>query len=324
MSNSMKGMSMITLEEFSAEQIAALIAQALELKRKKQQRIFPRSLVNRNFCLIFLRPSCRTRAAFAVAAADEGANAQVISREEIRFGHGESVKDIARVLGRMFDGIAIRAYDNRLIEELAEHAGVPVWNALSEQHHPTQALADLMTLQENGIALSGGKMTYIGEGKANVITSLMVAAAKVGLELRIVTPPGHAPEQSLVDRLLGWSRHNQARIVVTSDLREGLAGADAVYSDMWVPLEGDHDFEGMARDFQPYRLTAEAMALTENPNAIFLHCMPAQHNLETAFARRHPSAMEVTEAVFEGPRSRAIDQAENRLHTIKAVMVSTV
>lgn len=324
MSNSMKGMSMITLEEFSSEQIAALVAQALELKRKKQQRIFPRALVNRNFCLIFLRPSCRTRAAFAVAAADEGATAQVIGREEIRFGQGESVKDIARVLGRMFDGIAIRCHDNRLIEELAEHAGVPVWNALSEQHHPTQALADLMTLRENGIPLNGGKMTYIGEGRANVITSLMVAAAKVGLELRIVTPPGHAPEQSLVDRLLGWSRHNQARVIVTTDLREGLRGADAVYSDMWVPLEGEYDFEAMARDFQPYRLTREAMALTENPNAIFLHCMPAQHNLETAFARRHPSTMEVTEEVFESPLSRAIDQAENRLHTIKAVMVSTV
>ena len=323
MSNSMKGMSMITLEEFSSEQIAALVAQALELKRKKQQRIFPRTLVNRNFCLIFLRPSCRTRAAFAVAAADEGANAQVIAREEVRFGQGESVKDIARVLGRMFDGIAIRCHDNRLIEELAEHAGVPVWNALSEQHHPTQALADLMTLQENGIPLSGGRMTYIGEGKANVITSLMVAAARVGLELRIVTPSGHEPEQSLVDRLMGWGR-NEARILVTTDLREGLQGADAVYSDMWVPLEGEHDFEGMARDFQPYRLTREAMALTENPRAIFLHCMPAQHNLETAFARRHPSTMEVTEDVFEGPQSRAIDQAENRLHTIKAVMVSTV
>ena len=324
MSNSMKGMSLVTLEEFSSEQIEALIAQSLELKRKKQQRIFPRALVNRNFCLIFLRPSCRTRAAFAVAAADEGANAQVIAKEEIRFGHGESVKDIARVLGRMFDGIAIRAYDNRLIEELAEHAGVPVWNALSEQHHPTQALADLMTLQENGIPLSGGKMAYIGEGKANVITSLMVAAAKVGLELRVVTPPGHEPEPSLVDRLLGWSPRNQARILVTNDLREGLQGADAVYSDMWVPMEGEYDIEAMARDFQPYRITREAMAMTENPSAIFLHCMPAQHNFDTSFARKNPTALEVTDEVFEGPLSRAIDQAENRLHTIKAVMVATV
>ncbi|MBL9034854.1 MAG: ornithine carbamoyltransferase [Rhodospirillaceae bacterium] len=324
MSNSMKGMSLVTLEEFSSEQIEAIVAQSIELKRKKQQRIFPRALVNRNFCLIFLRPSCRTRAAFAVAAADEGANAQVIAKEEIRFGQGESVKDIARVLGRMFDGIAIRAYDNHLIEEVAEHAGVPVWNALSEQHHPTQALADLMTLQENGIRLCGGKMTFIGEGKANVITSLMVAAAKVGLELRIVTPPGHEPEPSLVDRLLGWSPRNQARILVTNDLREGLQGTDAVYSDMWVPMEGDWDIEAMARDFQPYRLTREAMAMTENPNAIFLHCMPAQHNFETAFARKFPSTIEVTDEVFEGPRSRAIDQAENRLHTIKSVMVATV
>ena len=324
MSNSMKGMSLVTLEEFSPEQVQALLSQALELKRKKQARIFPRALVNRNFCLIFQRPSCRTRAAFAVAAADEGALAHVMSPQEIRFGSGESVKDIARVLGRMFDGIAIRAYDTPLIEEVAEHAGVPVWNALTEQHHPTQALADFMTLQENGIVLPGAKMAYVGEGKANVVTSLMIAAAKLGVELRVVTPRGHHPEPSLVDRLLGWRHNDRARIIVTSSMREGLLGADAVYADMWVPMEGSWDIAGMARDFRGYRIDREAMAMTENPRAIFLHCMPSQHNLETEFARRHPDAVEATDEVFDGPLSRAIDQAENRMHTIKALMVSTV
>ena len=324
MSNSMKGMSLITLEEFSPEQVQALLSQAIELKRKKQARIFPRSLINRNFCLIFQRPSCRTRTAFAIAAADEGALAHAMSPQEIRFGSGESVKDIARVLGRMFDGIAIRSYDTPLIEEVAEHAGVPVWNALTEQHHPTQALADLMTLQENGIALPGAKMAYVGEGKANVVTSLMVAAAKLGVELRVVTPKGHHPEPSLVDRLLGWRHNSRANIIVTSNMREGLQGADAVYADMWVPMEGDWDIAGMARDFHGYQINREAMAMTENPRAIFLHCMPAQHNLETAFARQHPYAIEATDEVFDGPLSRAIDQAENRMHTIKALMVSTV
>jgi ornithine carbamoyltransferase len=324
MSNSMKGMSLITLEEFSPEQVQALLSQAIELKRKKQARLFARSLANRNFCLMFQRPSCRTRTAFAIAAADEGAQAHLMSPQEIRFGSGESIKDIARVLGRMFDGIAIRAYDTPLVEEVAEYASVPVWNALTEQHHPTQALADFMTLQENGIALPGAKMAYVGEGKANVVTSLMVAAAKLGVELRVVTPKGHHPEPSLVDRLLGWQHHDKARIVVTSDLRAGLLGADAVYADMWVPMEGDWDIAKMARDFQGYQINREAMAMTENPKAIFLHCMPAQHNLHTEFARRHPEAIETTDEVFDGPCSRAIEQAENRMHTIKAVMVSTV
>jgi ornithine carbamoyltransferase len=324
MSNSMKGMSLITLEEFSPEQVQALLSQAIELKRKKQARLFARSLANRNFCLIFQRPSCRTRTAFAIAAADEGAQAHLMSPQEIRFGSGESIKDIARVLGRMFDGIAIRAYDTPLIEEVAEYAGVPVWNALTEQHHPTQALADFMTLQENGIALPGARMAYVGEGKANVVTSLMVAAAKLGVELRIVTPKGHQPEPSLVDHLLGWRHHDKAKIIVTSDMREGLLGADAVYADMWVPMEGDWDIAKMALDFRGYQIDREAMAMTENPKAIFLHCMPAQHNLHTEFARRHPEAIETTDEVFDGPCSRAIDQAENRMHTIKALMVSTV
>ena len=324
MSNSMKGMSLITLEEFSPEQVQALLSQAMELKRKKQARIFPRALANRNFCMIFQRPSCRTRTAFVIAAADEGAQAHLVSPQEIRFGSGESVKDIARVLGRMYDGIAIRAYDTPLIEEVAEHAGVPVWNALTEQHHPTQALADYMTLQENGIALSGAKMAYVGEGKANVVTSLMVAAAKLGVELRVVTPKGHHPEPSLVDRLLGWAHNDRARIIVTSSMREGLLGADAVYADMWVPMEGSWDIPAMVRDFHGYQINREAMAMTENPRAIFLHCMPAQHNLNTEFARKYPEAIEATDEVFDGPLSRAIDQAENRMHTIKALMVSTV
>jgi ornithine carbamoyltransferase len=181
-----------------------------------------------------------------------------------------------------------------------------------------------MTRQESGIARPGAKMAYVGEGKANVVTSLMVAAAKLGVELRVVTPKGHHPEPSLVDRLLGWRHNDKAKIIVTSSMREGLLGADAVYADMWVPMEGDWDIARMARDFRGYRIDREAMAMTENPRAIFLHCMPAQHNLETAFARRHPEAIETTDEVFDGPLSRAIDQAENRMHTIKALMVSTI
>ena len=324
MSNSMKGMSLITLEEFSPEQVQALLSQSIELKRKKRARIFPRSLADRNFCMIFQRPSCRTRTAFAIAAADEGAQAHAMSPQEIRFGSGESIKDIARVLGRMFDGIAIRAYDTPLIEEVAEHAGVPVWNALTEQHHPTQALADFMTLQENGIALSGAKMAYVGEGKANVVTSLMVAAAKLGVELRVVTPKGHHPEPSLVDRLLGW-RHNdqgQDRRHVryarrAAGRRRGLCrhvGADG--RELGHPGDGARlpRLPDQPRGDGDDRESARALPA--------LHAGAAQP--ATEFARKYPEAIEATDEVFDGPLSRAIDQAENRMHTIKALMVSTV
>jgi ornithine carbamoyltransferase len=197
----LKGRSCLTLEEFSAAEIGNLLDDALSLKADKRARVFGKHLANRNICLIFLKPSCRTRVAFAVAAADEGAHVEILSKDDLRFGVKETVKDIARVLGRMFDGIAFRGFDHATVEALAEHAGVPVWNALSDAHHPTQALADLMILREEFGRLQGLKLAYVGDGRNNVVTSLAVASLKMGIDLSIVAPPELQPSETMATQL---------------------------------------------------------------------------------------------------------------------------
>ncbi len=324
LTETMKGRSLITLEDLTANQIQALINDAILRKQMKRNRIFPRKLVNQNVGLIFLRPSCRTRASFMVAATDEGAQPHVFAPEELRFGSGESIKDIARVLGRLFDGIAIRSHETSLIEEVAAYAGVPVWNAMSNQHHPTQILADLMTIVENGIELHGAPIAYVGHGRGNVVVSLMAGAAKMGLDLRLITPPGTLPDQDLSDRLFGQGKHPAARLTVTTEPEEGLDGARVIYGDMWVYMDTGEDIAALTEPFNGYRISRQMMRMTGRQDTILLHCLPSQHNLETAFARSHPYAIDTEEAVFEGPRNRAFDQAENRMHTIKSLMVATI
>jgi ornithine carbamoyltransferase len=324
LNESIKGRSLITLEDLSTGQIQALVNDAILRKQMKRNRVFPRKLQNSNIGLIFLRPSCRTRASFMVAATDEGAQPHVFAAEELRFGSGESVKDIARVLGRLFDGIAIRSHETALIEEVAAYAGIPVWNAMSNQHHPTQVLADLMTIKENGIDLSGAVIAYVGHGRGNVVVSLMAGAAKMGMDLRLVTPPGTEPEPELVSRLFGPDKHPMSRLTVTDDPEEGLDNAQVVYGDMWVYMDTGEDIAALTEGFRNYRITRHMMRLTGRNDTILLHCLPSQHNLETAFARAHPYAMDMEDAVFEGPRNRAFDQAENRMHTIKALMLATM
>jgi ornithine carbamoyltransferase len=321
---SMKGKSLITLEDLSTGQILTLIHDAILRKQMKRNRVFPRKLQHSNIGLIFLRPSCRTRASFMVAATDEGAHPHVFAADELRFGSGESIKDIARVLGRLFDGIAIRSHETSLIEEVAAYAGVPVWNAMSNEHHPTQVLADLMTIAENGIDIEGAAMAYVGHGRGNVVISLMAGAAKMGMELRLVAPPGTEPEPELVARLFGPDKHPKARLIVTDDPEEGLDNAQVVYGDMWVYMDTGEDIAALTQGFRDYRITRHMMRLTGRSDTILLHCLPSQHNLETAFARAHPYAIDTEDAVFEGPRNRAFDQAENRMHTIKALMLATI
>lgn len=319
---SLKGRDLITIEDLSGEEIVALVDRAIRRKSAiRQGSPVERALTGKHICLIFMRPSCRTRAAFSVAALDEGANPHAMSAEEIRLGQGESIRDIARVLSRMFAGIAIRTDDTATIREFARHADVPVWNAMSNEHHPTQALADIMTLRESGI-IAGEKLAFVGHGRGNVCVSLMGAAAKTGLKLTIVTPPGCEPDPAVIARLQGL--HPQAELKATTDVAKGVLGARAVYADMWVNM----CFTGMSVEqqivgFEPYRVTEELMRMTMQRGSIFLHCMPSQHNNETAFARAHPTALDTDDEVFEGPRSRVIDQAENRLHTIRALIAAT-
>ncbi|MEL6529109.1 MAG: ornithine carbamoyltransferase [Pseudomonadota bacterium] len=320
---SMKGMSLLTLEELSGEQILHLVDRAIELKAKKQARKFDQNLANRNFCLVFLKPSTRTRASFVVASTDEGAHIEYFGKDDIRFGIKESVKDIARVLGRMFDGIAFRGFEHGIVEDLARHAGVPVWNGLSDDHHPTQALADLMSLKEEFGDIQGRKMAFVGDGSSNVVRSLAVAASKTGIDFRIVAPAGLQPDHTVVTQLLETA-HPDCRLTVTDNVDEGVADCDTIYGDVWISMGEEHLLESRMEVLAPYRIDEAMFAKTGNPRAIFLHCLPAFHDQETEYAKEHPGVIDVTDGVFEGPKSRVFNQSENRMHTIKALMIETV
>jgi ornithine carbamoyltransferase len=284
---SLKGKSLLTLRDFDAHEIEHMIDTAADLKAAKRSGIFPRRLVGKNIAMIFLKPSCRTRAAFAVAAADEGATLEVLPPEDIRFGEKESVKDIARVLGRLFDGIVFRGFEHERVREIAAWAGVPVWNALCDTYHPTQVLADLLTVREVFGKIRGVRLAYVGDGRNNLARSLMIGAAKMGVDLRILAPPELSPAQALS------------------------MGEEELLAERVALLRG-------------FKVTPRLMALTGRPDTIYLHCLPALHDESTEFARAHPEVCEVADEVFESPQSRVFDQAENRMHTAKAVMVLTL
>jgi ornithine carbamoyltransferase len=317
MSADLKGRSLVSMRSHTPEEITLLLDTAAEARELKRRGERPLRMAGRNIAVVFLKPSSRTRAAFVVAAADEGAHAEVLRAEDVRFGVKESVKDIARVLGRLYDGIAFRGHGEDVLEALVEHSGVPVWNALTERYHPTQALADMLTLRDEFGALEGLAMTYVGDGRNNVARSLGIAASKMGFELRILAPPELQLPHDEVDELGG-------SIVSTDDPRTALEGTAAVYNDVWVSMGEEAELERRIELLRGYKVTPELMALSGRPDTIYLHCLPAYHDLETEFARAHPDVREVDDEVFEGPASRVFDQAENRMHTAKAVMVTSL
>jgi ornithine carbamoyltransferase len=314
MSADLTGRSLVSMRSHTREEIAALLDAAAQLRDARRRGVRGGRLAGRTIAIVFLKPSTRTRAAFVVAAVDEGAHPEVLRAEDIRFGVKESVKDIARVLGRLYDGIAFRGFGEDVLEALVEHSGVPVWNALTERFHPTQALADMLTIRDEFGTLEGLTVTYVGDGRNNVVRSLGIAAAKMGFELRILAPAELQLPEAEVEALGG-------SVTATDDPRAALEGSAAVYSDVWVSMGEEAELERRVTLLRDYRVSEELMALTGRPDTIYLHCLPAYHDLETEFARAHPDAREVEDAVFEGPRSRVFDQAENRMHTAKALMV---
>jgi ornithine carbamoyltransferase len=320
---SLRGRSLLTLRDFEAHEIQHMIDTAADLKAAKRGGACPRRLVGKNVAMIFLKPSCRTRAAFAVAAADEGANLEVLPPEDIRFGEKESVKDISRVLGRFFDGIVFRGFEHERVREIATWAGVPVWNALCDTYHPTQVLADLLTIREVFGRLRGVRIAYVGDGRNNLARSLMIGAAKMGVDLRILAPPQLSPPPALVKELMNEAAVG-AQILVTNEPAEALDGCEAVYNDVWVSMGEEHLLAERVDLLRELRVTPRLMALTGRPDTIYLHCLPALHDDSTEFARAHPEVCEVDDEVFESPQSRVFDQAENRMHTAKAVMVLTL
>ena len=315
----LRGRSLLTLRDYAPADIAHLLDLAADLKRLKRAGVFPRRLAGKNIALIFEKPSTRTRCAFVTAGNDEGAHCEYLGKGDLQMGRKESVADTARVLGRMFDAIEFRGFSQRVCEELARFAGVPVWNGLTDEDHPTQALADLLTLQENFGHLRGLKLTYVGDGRNNVSNALLFACMKMGLTYAVAAPESLMPSADLQSWAREIGAETGARLELDTDPGQAVRGADAIYTDVWVSM-GEEDRPGVAERVEalrPYQVNAALMAATGKRETIFLHCLPAHHTDGV-------HDMEVSEEVFESPASKVFDQAENRLHTIKAVMVATI
>ncbi len=324
MTSDLTGRSFLKLLDFTPAEIRGLLELAARLKAERRQGVRHRRLDGRSIALLFEKPSTRTRCAFTVAAVDEGAHPEYLGKGDIQLGKKETVADTARVLGRMFDGIQFRGFSHRTVETLAAHAGVPVWNGLTDEWHPTQILADLLTVQEEFGALEGRALAYLGDGRNNMANSLLVGCAKLGMDVRIVAPQALHPASELVEVAAAIAADTGGRVTVTADVEEGVRGAHGIYTDVWASMGEEDKIAERIALLSPYKITRRTLELTGRDDTIFLHCLPAFHNLETEVARQHPDIQEVEDEVFEGPRSRVFDEAENRLHTIKAVMVATL
>lgn len=328
MAVNIRGRSLLTLKDFSREEIAYLLDLARDLKNKKRAGIRGELLANKNIVLLFEKSSTRTRCAFEVAAHDEGANVTFLTNSQM--GKKESIEDTARVLGRYYDGIEFRGFKQQTVAALAQYAGVPVWNGLTDQYHPTQILADFMTIQEHvNKPLDKVHLAYVGDGRNNMAVSLMIGAAKMGMTFTLVTPPSLMPDEAIVREMEVEAARSGGRIVLTSDVVAGVKGADALYTDVWVSMGEDDKFEERIRLLEPYRVDMDLLKETGNPDVKFLHCLPSFHDTETSIgAEIHErfglESMEVTDEVFRSTHSVVFDEAENRMHTIKAVMVATI
>jgi ornithine carbamoyltransferase len=315
--------------DLTKPQFLALLDRATNLKLAKAMGREVPQLTGKNFALIFEKASTRTRSAFEVAAHDQGAHVTYLGPDGSHIGSEESIPDTARVLGRMFDGIEFRGFAQSAVEQLAEFSGVPVWNGLTDSWHPTQMLADVLTMVEHHAgSLESIRLCYTGDGRNNVARSLLVTGALLGLDVRIAAPPSLWPPPDVIDAARALAADSGARVSITADLAAAACGADFIYTDVWVSMgESDHEWDRRVPELLPYRVTAPLMAATGNPHAKFLHCLPAIHDASTEVGRRVKERFgldgaEVTNDVFESPGSIAFDQAENRLHTIKAVLVS--
>jgi ornithine carbamoyltransferase len=323
------GKSFLTLLDFTPEEIKYLIQLSNELKEAKYEGEEKRQLKRKNIVLLFEKDSTRTRCAFETAAYDQGAQVTYLGPTGSQMGKKESIKDTARVLGRMYDGIEYRGFGQEVIEELAEYSGVPVWNGLTNEFHPTQVLADFLTIKEHFGKIEDIKFAYVGDGRNNMANSLMIGAAKLGVDFRIGAPKSLQPEDSLVQIANEIAKETGAKITLTESAEEAVAGVDVVYTDVWVSMgEPDEVWKERIELLKPYQVNSELMAKADK-DSIFLHCLPAFHDLNTTvgqeiYEKFGLTAMEVTDEVFESPKSLVFDEAENRLHTIKAVMVATL
>jgi ornithine carbamoyltransferase len=327
----LRGRHFLRIADFSADELLYLLDLAAELKAAKEEEREERALAGRNIALVFEKDSTRTRCAFEVAAYDQGAHVTYLGPTGSHMRKKESIRDTARVLGRMYDGIQYRGYGQDVVEELAAHAGVPVWNGLTDEAHPTQILADLLTMREHSAKpLSGIAFCYLGDARFNMANSYLEGAAVLGMDVRLAAPPALWPQEEVVDEARAAAARSGGRITITEDVAEAVQGADFLATDVWVSMGEPPEVWGeRIAQLLPYQVSAQTMAATGNPEVRFLHCLPAFHNTETdvgaEVAERYGlEAMEVTEEVFESAGSLVWDEAENRMHTAKAVMVATL
>ena len=320
----LKGRHLLTLKDYTPQEIEFLLKLSIKLKQDKYAGLRAKNLDGKNIALIFEKASTRTRCAFVTACFDEGAHSEYLGINDIQLGKKETVKDTAIVLGRMFDGIQFRGFKHETVEELAEHAGVPVWNGLTDKFHPTQALADFMTVLEEKGYLKGIKFAYAGDGRSNVANSLLVGAAKMGMDFRIVSAESLFPEEAVVNEAQASAAERGGKITITSDVREGVEGADVIYTDVWASMGEENKIVERIKLLKPYQVNRDMIKKTGNPEVIFLHCLPCFHNTYTDVSKKYPDICETTDYIFESKHSKVFDQAENRVHTIKAVMVATL
>ncbi|MGN0250805.1 MAG: ornithine carbamoyltransferase [Oliverpabstia sp.] len=325
----LKGRHFLTLKDFTQEEIAYLLELSAELKAKKKQGIPVDTLRGKNVALIFEKTSTRTRCSFEVAAHDLGMGTTYLDPKSSQIGKKESIEDTARVLGSMFEGIEYRGFGQEIVEELAKYAGVPVWNGLTNEYHPTQMLADMLTIQEVFGKLKGIKLVYMGDARYNMGNSYMIACAKMGMDFVACAPAKYFPNQELVDQCMEYAKESGATITLTENVEEGTKGADVICTDVWVSMgEPDEVWEERIHDLTPYRVTKEVMK-NAGEHAIFLHCLPSFHDLNTGIGKEMGerfglTEMEVTDEVFRSEQSKVFQEAENRMHTIKAVMAATL
>ena len=325
----LKGRSFLTLKDYTKEEIMYLLDLAASYKEKKKKGIMHDTLRGKNIALIFEKTSTRTRCSFEVAAHDLGIGTTYLEPASSQIGKKESIADTARVLGRMFEGIEYRGFEQTIVEDLAKYAGVPVWNGLTNEYHPTQMLADMLTIREHFGRLDGIKLTYMGDARYNMGNSLMIACAKLGMHFTACTSKEYFPDAELVALCREYAKESGATITLTEDVNEGTKNVDVVYTDVWVSMgEPEQIWEERIKALSPYKVTKAVMD-NAGENSVFLHCLPAFHDLKTTVGKEQGekygfTELEVTNEVFESEKSLVFDEAENRMHTIKAVIAATL
>ena len=324
-----QGRSLLAEKDFTRKELEYLIDFSAHLKDLKKRNIPHRYLEGKNIALLFEKASTRTRAAFTVAAIDLGAHPEYLGKNDIQLGKKESVEDTAKVLGSMFDGIEFRGFSQKTVEDLAKYAGVPVWNGLTDEWHPTQMIADFLTVKEHFGKLAGLKLVYVGDGRNNVANSLLVTGAILGVHVTICAPESLFPNEELVEMAQKFAEKSGSKIEITADVAKGVKAADVLYTDVWVSMGEEDKFAERIELLAPYQINMEMIEKTGNDDVIMLHCLPAFHDTKTQYGQEIAETfgmreMEVTDAAFRSKHGRQFEQAENRMHSIKAIMAATL